>query len=84
MQTTSLLNLSKLEERVEMSMLEGSSFEMLLFGSDGIQTSYRGLETSSLAGLAPGYYRCICNRLLYHSSQRGKFDRTLQAFVNRI
>ena len=35
-----------------------------LFGSDRIQTRYRGLETSSLAGLAPGYYRCFCNRLL--------------------
>ena len=39
----------------------------LLFGSERIQTSYRGLETSSLAGLAPGYHRCICNRLLDHS-----------------
>ena len=34
-----------------------------IFGSDRIQTSYQGLETSSLACLAPGYFRCFCNRV---------------------
>jgi hypothetical protein len=34
-----------------------------VFDSDSIWTSYQGLETSSLAGLAPGYFRCFCNCL---------------------
>jgi hypothetical protein len=56
-------------ETKELRQLNTALFmkSMYLFGRDRIQISYRGLETSSLAGLTPGYFRSFCNCLLDHS-----------------
>ena len=53
-----------------------------MFGSDRIQTRFRGLETSSLVGVAPGYFSVASATALLLSftalqyRQRGTFEQS--------